>query len=163
MTVTPSTASELVYEFQPLTPLGTPEATPVVIDLTMPNYEVSIIQWVVPPGPQGNLGWQLQYSNAIVVPQNGGWIITDNEKNSWDIENLPTGGDWQFVGYNTGSYDHTVYLRFLLNPLGTTSGAGQDLDPVLLGVQPVIPPPQNDIFRDFGPGAIPIQVRPPGG
>ncbi len=112
------TGSELVYEFQPTTPSGTPSSSPHVENLTLPNYEVQLIQWVVPPGPQGLLGWQLWYSGAIVVPQNGGWIVTDNERNTWELDGLPTAGDWQFHGYNTDdTYDHTVYLRFLVNPL----------------------------------------------
>jgi hypothetical protein len=111
------TGSQLVFEFQPTTPSGTAESSPYTKDLTLPQYEVQLIQWVVPPGPQGNLGWQLWYSGAIVVPQNGGWIITDNERNTWELDELPVAGDWQFHGYNTGDYDHTVYLRFLVNPL----------------------------------------------
>lgn len=117
MTVTSSTGAQLVFEFAPLTPLGTPEATPVSQALTLPNYEVQLIRWRVPPGPQGNLGWQLLYSNAIVLPQNGGWIVADNEYATWEIDELPTAGDWYFNAYNTGSYDHTVYLTFLVNPL----------------------------------------------
>lgn len=110
-------AATTVYEFQPLTPHGTAKSTPLYQALTFPNYEVVQIQWVVPPGPQGNLGWQLMISKQVVIPQNGGWIITDNEKNEWDINELPSTGDWGFNAYNTGAYDHTVYLRFLIAPL----------------------------------------------
>ena len=120
MTNTSPTGSQLVYEFTPLTSAGTPEATPNSQDLTLPAYEVQLIRWRVPPGPQGNLGWQLLYANAIVLPQNGGWIIADNEYATWELDELPTAGDWQFYGYNTGTYDHTVYLTFLVNPLGET-------------------------------------------
>ena len=115
-----STGAQLVYEFTPTTPNGTAEDSPYSTDLTLPAYEVQLIRWRVPPGPQGNLGWQLWYSNAVVLPQNGGWIIADNEYATWELDELPTAGDWQFYGYNTGTYDHTVYLTFLVNPLGST-------------------------------------------
>jgi hypothetical protein len=116
---TSPTGSQLVFEFTPTTPHGTLQSAPKVIDLTLPNYEVQLIRWRVPPGPQGNLGWQLWYSGALVLPQNGGWIIADDEYATWELDELPTAGDWQFYGYNTGSYDHTVYLTFLVNPLSS--------------------------------------------
>lgn len=121
MPVSPSlsspTGSELVYEFHLTTPAGTAEDNLDFQDINMPNLEVQWVQWVVPPGPLGNLGWQLWYSGALVVPQNGTFVVTDDEKNSWELEELPTGGSWGLVSYNTGKYDHTLYLRFLLNPL----------------------------------------------
>jgi len=112
------TGSELVYQFAPTTPAGTPSTSPYTTPLTIPQYEVQLVQWVVPPGPSGNLGWQLLYSGSIVVPQNGGWIITDNERNTWELDELPTGGSWSFAGYNTDLVNsHTVYIRFLCNRL----------------------------------------------
>jgi len=118
---TSPTGSQLVFEFTPTTPLNTPMATPFVADLTLPNYEVQLLRWRVPPGPQGNLGWQLWYSGAVILPQNGTWIVADNEYATWELDELPTAGDWQFYGYNIGSYDHTVYLTFLVNPLSPAS------------------------------------------
>ena len=120
MTDLASTASLLVYEFQPLPPASTAESAPNFVAMTLPALEVDIIEWMVPCGPQGNLGWQLWYSGAIVIPQNGTWIITDNEFGRWEIDELPETGNWTFVGYNTGTYDHTTYLRFLCSPLGST-------------------------------------------
>jgi hypothetical protein len=111
------TGSQLVLQFEPTVPSGTAQATPYSAPLTTPQYEVQLIRWRVPPGPQGNMGWQLLYSGSIVFPQNGLWIIADNEYATWELDELPTGGSWQFQGYNTGTYDHTVYLTFLMNPL----------------------------------------------
>jgi hypothetical protein len=117
MSSTSPTGAQLVYEFTPTTPAGTAKSSPYADDLTLPAYEVQLIRWRVPPGPQGNLGWQLWYSGAIVLPQNGLWIVADNEYATWELDELPTAGAWQFQGYNTGSYDHTIYLTFLVNPL----------------------------------------------
>lgn len=111
------TGSQLVLQFEPTVPNGTAQATPYSAPLTTPQYEVQLIRWRVPPGPQGNLGWQLLYSGSLVFPQNGLWIIADNEYATWELDELPTGGSWEFQGYNTGTYDHTVYLTFLCNPL----------------------------------------------
>jgi hypothetical protein len=111
------TGSELVYQFDPTVPNGTAQSSPYSTTLTIPQYEVQLIRWRVPPGPQGNLGWQLWYSGSIVFPQNGGWIVADNEYATWELDELPSGGSWEFQGYNTGTYDHTVFLTLLCNPL----------------------------------------------
>jgi hypothetical protein len=116
---TSPTGSQQVYLFQPVTPANTPINAPVSQDITLPNYEVQLIRWRVPPGPQGNLGWQLWYSDALILPQNGLWIVADGEWDKMELDELPTAGDWQFVGYNTGSHDHTTYLTFYCNPLTT--------------------------------------------
>lgn len=162
MSNTSPTGSQLVYEYQPLTPAGTVSSAPNKVDLPVPQYELQLVQWVVPPGPQGNLGWQLWYSDALVIPQNGGWIITDNERNTWELDDMPTGGDWTFVGYNTGSYDHTVYLRFLMNPL-SSGAAPSDLG--LISPQdfpPVGTPVAGDLLYLVGdiPITVPVQVQP---
>ena len=118
-TISSPTAGQIVYEFQPTTPAGTSEDSPYTEAFTMPAYEVRLIQWVVPPGPQGNLGWQITYAGVPIVPMNGGWIITDNERNTFELDEQPNSGAWGFAGYNSGEYDHTVYLRFILDPLDT--------------------------------------------
>ena len=116
MTLTHSDGATQILEFQPTTPAGTPEATPYTTGFIVPSYEVESIQWVVPPGPQGNLGWAITFSGEVIFPSNGGWIITDNEKNAWPVEGQPISGAWGFMGYNTGTHPHTVYLRFVLLP-----------------------------------------------
>lgn len=95
------TGSELVYQFEPTVPNSTAQSSPYSTTLTIPQYEVQLIRWRVPPGPQGNLGWQLLYSGSLVFPQNGLWIIADNEYATWELDELPTGGSWEFQGYNT--------------------------------------------------------------
>ncbi len=112
-----STGSELVYQFDPTVPNGTAKSSPYTADITTPNYEVQLIRWRVPPGPNGEMGWQLWYADAIVLPQNKLWIVASDEYATWELDELPTAGSWQFQGYNTGTYDHTVYLTFLMNPL----------------------------------------------
>ena len=123
VSTTSPTGSQLVYQFEPTTPAGTTQAVPFAADLTLPAYEVQLIRWRVPPGPQGNLGWQLWYAGALVLPQNGLWIVADNESDKMELDELPTAGAWQFLGYNIGDYDHTVYLTFYCNPLTPDSGS----------------------------------------
>jgi hypothetical protein len=111
------TASQLLYTFAPTTPAGTTSAAPYTSSFAMPALEVRHIQWMVPNGPQGNLGWQITFSGQPFIPVNGGYIVTDNETSGWELDNQPETGAWGFSAYNTGTYSHTVYFRFLLDPL----------------------------------------------
>ena len=111
-------------------PAGTAKASPVTIALTLGTNLVDNIHWRVPPGPRGNLGWFLAMGGVRVLPTNAGsFLIADDESDDWAISDLPDSGAWQLVGYNTGAYDHTVYLDFHVTPvqLGTTDTGGDIL------------------------------------
>lgn len=112
-------ASELRL-FPVLVPHGTPASAPVHINTPFPPHKVTRISWRVPPGPRGEVGWQITMGGVVVIPKNGGWIITDDEAAAWDLEDLPDSGAWQVTAYNTGTYDHTIYVTFHLDP--TDSG-----------------------------------------
>lgn len=105
-----------VYTFAVTTPAGTAQTAPLTTALTMPVRVVRRVEFVVPPGPSGALGWRLGMAGQQIVPVNtGGWIVTDDERGGWDLANLPTSGAWQAYTYNTGTQPHTLYLRFLVD------------------------------------------------
>lgn len=115
-------------------PAGTAKSSPAVIPLTLGTLWVDKIRWRVPPGPRGNLGWYLSMGGVQVVPDDAGnFIVADDEYDDWEIENLPDSGAWQLTGYNTGTYDHTVYLYFFTTPIQSSgvltgySGGGYPL------------------------------------
>jgi len=134
-------AAEIIYAFSPTTPAGTAEATPYSTNLTMPALEVVTIEWKVPPGPCGHLGWALGLAGEVVIPQGAGtWIVTDDESGSWTLDEQPNSGSWYFEAYNTGIYNHTVYFRFLLNPLAPATPPSEG--PTVL--EPILPSTQTD-------------------
>lgn len=107
-----------VYAFACTIPAGTSASAPVTIALPMPERVVQTVEWTVPPGPAGLMGWALGFAGTPVIPTNrGGWIVTDDEQKAWPVSGYPTTGAWQFTGYNTGQQPHTVYLRFQCDPL----------------------------------------------
>lgn len=121
-------ASE-VYAFQVTIPAGTALATPFRQLVTFPVRKVDTLEVTIPPGPAGNMGFAITMRGINVMPLvPNTWIVTDNERIRWDITDLPTSGDWQVSGYNTGTFDHTVYLRWLVgltNTPGTVPLLGQ--------------------------------------
>lgn len=110
-------ASE-VQTFTCTVPAGTVQASPVTIDLTMPPRTVRRIEWFVPSGNRGLLGWAIGAAGVPIIPRNAGaWIVAEAVDRGWDFETPVNSGAWQFFGYNTGAYAHSVYLRFLLDPV----------------------------------------------
>jgi hypothetical protein len=107
-------------------PAGTLESAPQTTDLNIGVWTVEAIRWRVPPGPNGNVGWNLSMAGTTVIPAAGqNWIIANDESDTWELENLIDSGAWQFVGYNTGTNDHTVYVAFLVTPIGIASPVPQ--------------------------------------
>lgn len=123
-----------VREFVVLVPAGTPVAVPQVTDISFPQRIVRVVGWRVPPGPSGVMGWALTSAGAPVIPaQPGAWIIADNQAAEWDLDGYLDSGNWQVTAYNTGVYDHSLYLTFQLDltppaaplsPPSPGSGAG---------------------------------------
>jgi hypothetical protein len=97
-------------------PAGTAQATPQTTDMSFPARIVRQVDVRVPPGPNGEVGWHLANSGQQMWPFNvGQWLITDNEVVSIPMTGAIDSGSWQFVGYNTGNYPHTLDVRFYLD------------------------------------------------
>lgn len=117
-----------IRSFAVTIPANTPSSAPVVIPVTFPPRMVVQVDWQVPPGPRGLMGWALTVAGQPVIPRNAGaFIITDNRIQSWPLEDYPDQGQWQVTGYNTDVYDHTVYLDFLLELTSAPAAAPAQL------------------------------------
>lgn len=105
-----------VRSFAVTIPAGTPVASPATTEINFPPRTVVAVDWQVPPGPSGLMGWRLAMSEGTaVLPTGGGWIIADNVEKTWSVQGQPNSGAWELTGYNTDIYPHTVYLNFLLD------------------------------------------------
>jgi hypothetical protein len=82
----------------------------------MPARIVRRVRVRVPPGPAGLLGWALGAAGQRVLPWGDQqYMVMDDESITWDLEGQITSGAWQLQAYNTGLYDHTVYVTFELD------------------------------------------------
>lgn len=114
-----------VRAFQVTIPHGTASSSPQTTDLSMPSRIVRSIRVRIPPGPRGNVGFAISVAGTAILPWNAGeWIIGDDEVIDWPLARQITSGAWQLMGYNDGIFDHTLYVQFLLDLLGTTAAAG---------------------------------------
>ena len=102
-----------VYSFPVTIPAGTLESAPLTFNLTTPPRAVVEIDVRIPPGPRGLVGFAISAAGAQVLPTNlGEWFIGDNEPLSWPLKSPIDSGAWQLTGWNTGQYDHTLYVVF---------------------------------------------------
>jgi len=116
-----STPAVEIRSFAVTIPTGTTQSAPYTQDIFFPARIVTGVHWKVPPGPSGYMGWKLTMSGGnAVIPAGGGWIVADNQDDVWPLTGQPDSGAWELTGYNTGQYDHTVYLDFLLDLVGQT-------------------------------------------
>lgn len=114
--------AEEVRAFQATFPAGTLQSAPLRIALTMPVRKVDVLEIVIPPGPSGLMGFAITMGGVSVLPiQPGTYVITDNETITWQLSGYPTSGAWQIAGYNTDVFDHTVYMRWLLDQVSPSS------------------------------------------
>lgn len=104
-----------VRSFAPTVPAGTAQSAGWSADLSFPPRIVEGVDIRVPPGPRGNVGFYIGSAGTPIIPTNTGeWIITDDEKISFDLEDQITSGAWTFYAYNNGALPHTIYVRFRL-------------------------------------------------
>lgn len=116
--------SQLVYGFVVTVPAGTEKAGNWTQDVSFASAVVNTIEVRVPPGPRGNMGFAIGSGGTAVMPFNAGeWIVTDDEKITWGVDDQFDSGAWQVLAYNLGRYDHALYIRFLCDP--TAGRAGQ--------------------------------------
>lgn len=116
-----TTPAAEVRSFVVTIPANTPLTAPVTTAVSFPPRTVTGVHWKVPPGPSGLMGWRLTMNNGLpVVPIGGGWIITDDDSDTWTLTGQPDSGAWEVTGYNTDIYDHAVYVDFLCDLIGQT-------------------------------------------
>ncbi len=113
-----------IYNFDPTIPVTATKAAPATINMDFPVYQVDRIEIKIPHGPNGLVGFYLASMGQQIIPyQSGQYIIGDDDDIAWDLTDLMTSGAWSLVGYNLGQWPHTIYVRFLVEPVPSSSGS----------------------------------------
>lgn len=136
-----------MFSWEAVVPAGTAKDAGWTFDLTMPVGTVVAVSVRVPPGPRGEVGFALGAAGVAVLPENpGGWIVTDDETIPWDTEDQISSGAWELLAYNTGQYDHSIYVRIWANPVAA-GVSGTVLQPVQVdgGGNAPAPVPGSDL------------------
>jgi hypothetical protein len=111
--------------------IGSSSSAPVATAMTFTPGIVTEVEFVIPPGPCGLVGFFLAYNSQRIIPyQPGAFIITDDEIIRWPVSNMPTGGKWQIFAYNADVYPHTLYVRFLVDEIPVPTANASTLIPI---------------------------------
>lgn len=108
-----------VRAFSVTIPPGTLTTAPVATQTTFPVRIVEAIEVLVPPGPNGLVGFAIRNAGQQVIPYGAAqWVIASGEKIDWPLEQFIESGAWSVLGYNLGVYPHTLQVRYLLQLAG---------------------------------------------
>lgn len=122
-----------IRKFTATIPAGTAINAPVTVSLAFPIRVVRTVDWRIPPGAQGVVGWQLAMGGVQVVPAAGDkWVVDDGTAGTFYMDGYPDSGAWQLIGYNTGAYQHQVFLTFHLDLVVRKAPIPSPIHPALL-------------------------------
>lgn len=112
-----------IRQFAVTIPTGTTTTAPHKEQLTLQPKVVTRIRIRVPPGPRGDMGFAVGNAQKHVIPlTTPAWIVTDNDELVFTPTDYTTSGTWWVIGYNTGTYAHTIYLTFSLTTAPSHKG-----------------------------------------
>jgi hypothetical protein len=107
-----------VRYFDVTIPAGTPKASPLVSLIQFAPRVVTRIDWLFPHGCQGLVGIQIGARGIPVIPGSiGQFIVRSGDSAGVNLEGMHETGDWSVIGYNTGSFSHTVHLTFITHAI----------------------------------------------
>lgn len=106
--------AEDVQDFTVTCPAGTPQTNALFKFLGIPPRVVRRIDWRVPDGPLGVMGFLMSMDGVPLLPTPGKfvWVVANDERGYWELHDYPDSGSWQCTMYNTGTNPHSVYLTF---------------------------------------------------
>jgi hypothetical protein len=111
-----------VFTHQVTIPAGTPMATPLSTAIPLPQCIVRQVEFLIPDGCSGQVGFAIGAAGQAVIPYAAGsWIVGNGETIVWQLDGQIDSGAWEFFAFNTGAFDHTIYSRFLVDPIATVA------------------------------------------
>lgn len=123
-----------VQAFSLSVPKSTTKAAPATAALTFPDGQVVWVEIVIPTGHIGQTGVALSYGGQQVIPEDAGtWITSNGETIHWDLDDFPTGSQWQAKAFNLDRVNaHGFYFRFGIREL-----VAPDTQPVTVSPVPI--------------------------
>ena len=125
--------AEQVRHFLVTVPAGTAKAAPQRTQITVPVMRLLQVDWHLPPGCAGLVGFFLSMGGVQVQPLPAGtFVIGEGRSGSWHLDNAPDSGAWEVTAYNTGAQPHTVHLTLHVEPIVRAEQPPMIIEPALL-------------------------------
>jgi len=139
-------AMDRVYKTELTITAGTSDSSPISLAWALEDADLVSVEIIAPPGPSGQAGIRLLRAGTVIIPfNNQRWLVLDNEKITFPVNEQVSASGLTIQGYNNGIYDHTFEFRAIIADLGSISPQIPST-PVLtpggsLGGSTVTPPP----------------------
>lgn len=106
-------ARTLEFHFDVAIPAGTAKATPLVTPCQIDPNVVDHISWLFPEGCQGTVGIQIGARSVPILPSSPSqFYVRSGDSSGINLDDMHDTGDWSVIGFNTGSFPHTVHVTF---------------------------------------------------
>lgn len=110
----------LIKAFDVTIPAGTPKLAPVTRITRFDQGIVTSIEWLFPEGCQGMVGIQLGSRSVSVLPNDPTqFYVRSGSAGGVQVEEMHNTGDWSVIGYNTGTFDHTIHVTYRAHRIPT--------------------------------------------
>lgn len=123
-----------------LVPLGTPQATPLTLQVPLEDANLDQVVIVVPSGHNGFTGLAITWNGAPFYPLNpGGFLVASGEIITHPYDGEITAGGMVLTGFNTDMFDHSFHLRWQISDLPASAS------PVVIASPQLVPAAAADI------------------
>jgi hypothetical protein len=125
--------AQRIESYQVTCPAGTTQANAIEVRLPMSPGIVRQVDLRIPPGHIGLTGIALAQAHQVIIPASGAtWIIGNDDRISWELENFLDADTWSAFVYNTDAkYSHSWYVRMLVDEIEAPTSAG--FGPIAVG------------------------------
>lgn len=109
-------AVDQIQSFPCVLPPGTTPSAPTVVPMQLGIWSPAWIEFDVPSGLAGAVGFYVAASGQQYIPFRVGntptWLGLNSVSKHYDLHNQPTSGDWSLVGYNQGNFQHIITVTW---------------------------------------------------
>lgn len=105
------------FQFFTITaPAGTLQSAPLSVATPFNPGVVVEIEVIIPDGHAGLTGIRFTNAGVAVIPFNQStFIVSNDEKIRWPLDGFLDSTDWAAQVFNTDVYDHSFFVRYLVN------------------------------------------------
>lgn len=106
-------------EWFPITvPANTPQIAPVTTPMVFNQGTVLEIDVKIPPGPAGNVGFQIFAGGSQYLPRTiGNFIFPDDDYLTWVVKDAINSGSFALVAFNTDVWPHLIEVSFQVDEI----------------------------------------------
>lgn len=95
---------------------GTAQSSPLTVKTPFNPGQVVEIEVIIPDGHAGLTGIRFTNAGVTVIPFNQStFVVSNDEKIRWPLDGFLDSTDWAVQVFNTDIFDHTFFVRYLVN------------------------------------------------